>query len=247
MPVVGFVGSTSSGSLRDAVAAFHRGLAEAGYVESQNVAIQYRWAEGQYDRLPGLVADLVHRQVAVIELAAKELEMMKEAVPHATRIGVLWNPTTPSHQRALKSIEAAGEKLRVELRMIPARTLENFEEAFSTMTREVVEAFLVVASPLIVAQRVPLARLALKHRLPGMFPFKENVEAGGLMSYGADRDDLYRRAAAYVDKILKGVKPTDLPVEQASKYQLVINLQTAKALSLEVPPTLLARADEVIE
>ena len=114
------------------------------------------------------------------ELAAKELEMMKEAVPHATRIGVLWNPTTPSHQRALKSIEAAGEKLRVELRMVPARTLENFEDAFSTMTREVVEAFLVVASPLIVAQRVPLARLALKHRLPGMFPFKENVEAGGL-------------------------------------------------------------------
>jgi len=181
------------------------------------------------------------------ELAAKELEMMKEAVPHATRIGVLWNPTTPSHQRALKSIEAAGEKLRVELRMVPARTLENFEEAFSTMMQEVVEAFLVVASPLIVAQRVPLARLALKHRLPGMFPFKENVEAGGLMSYGADRDDLYRRAAAYVDKILKGVKPADLPVEQASKYQLVINLQTAKALGLEVPPTLLARVDEVIE
>ena len=180
------------------------------------------------------------------ELAAKELEMMKEAVPHATRIGVLWNPTTPSHQRALKSIEAAGEKLRVELRMVPARTLENFEEAFSTMMQEVVEAFLVVASPLIVAQRVPLARLALKHRLPGMFPFKENVEAGGL-SYGADRDDLYRRAAAYVDKILKGVKPADLPVEQASKYQLVINLQTAKALGLEVPPTLLARVDEVIE
>ena len=173
--------------------------------------------------------------------------MMKEAVPHATRIGVLWNPTTPSHQRALKSIEAAGEKLRVELRMVPARTLENFEEAFSTMMQEVVEAFLVVASPLIVAQRVPLARLALKHRLPGMFPFKENVEAGGLMSYGADRDDLYRRAAAYVDKILKGVKPADLPVEQASKYQLVINLQTAKALGLEVPPTLLALADEVIK
>jgi putative ABC transport system substrate-binding protein len=115
------------------------------------------------------------------------------------------------------------------------------------MTQEAVHAFLVVASPLIVGQRVPLARLALKHRLPGMFPFKENVEAGGLMSYGADRDDLYRRAATYVDKILKGVKPADLPVEQASKYQLVINLATAKALGLEIPPTLLARADEVIE
>jgi putative tryptophan/tyrosine transport system substrate-binding protein len=179
------------------------------------------------------------------ELAAKELEMMKEAVPRATRIGVLWNPTTPSHERALKAIEAAGEKLGVELRMVPAQTLEDFEGAFSNMVGE--DAFLVVASPLIVAQRVPLARLALKHRLPGMFPFKENVEAGGLMSYGADRDDLYRRAAAYVDKILKGVKPAALPVEQASKYQLVINLTTAKAVGIEIPPTLLARADEVIE
>jgi putative ABC transport system substrate-binding protein len=181
------------------------------------------------------------------ELAAKELEMTKEAVPHARRIGVLWNPTTPSHQTALKSIETAGEKLRVELRTVPARTLEEFDGAFSTMQQWVVDAFLVVASPLIVAQREPLARLALKHRLPGMFPFKENVEAGGLMSYGADRDDLYRRAAAYVDKILKGIKPADLPVEQASKYQLIINLRTANALGLTMPPTLLARADEVIE
>jgi ABC-type uncharacterized transport system substrate-binding protein len=181
------------------------------------------------------------------ELAAKELEMMKEAVPSATRIGILWNPTTPSHQPALKSIEAAGEKLRVELRMVATRTLDDFEGAFSTMTRESVDAFLVVASPIFVAQQAILARLALRHRLAGMFPFRENVEAGGLMSYGADRDDLYRRAAAYIDKILKGVKPADLPVEQASKYQLVINLRTAKALGLEIPPTLLARADEVIE
>jgi ABC-type uncharacterized transport system substrate-binding protein len=181
------------------------------------------------------------------ELAAKELEMTKEAVPHAARVGVLWNPTTPSHQPALKSIEAAADKLKLELRLVPAQTVEEFEAAFSTMKQWRVDAFLVVASPLIVAQREPLARLALKHRLPGMFPFKENVEAGGLMSYGADRDDLYRRAAAYVDKILKGVKPADLPVEQASKYQLVINLTTAKALGLDLPPTLLARADEVIE
>ena len=181
------------------------------------------------------------------ELAAKELEMTKEAIPHATRIGVLWNPTTPSHVPALKAIEDAGEKLSVELRMVPARTLEDFDGAFSTMVREAVGAFLVVASPLIVGQRVPLARLALKHRLPGMFPFKENVEAGGLMSYGADRDELYRRAVQYVDKILKGIKPADLPVEQASKYQLVFNLKTAKALGLEIPATLLARADEVIE
>jgi putative tryptophan/tyrosine transport system substrate-binding protein len=181
------------------------------------------------------------------ELATKELEMMKEAVPQARRIGILWNPTTPSHLPALKAIEPAGERLAVELRTVPARTLEELDSAFSKMTQEAVSSFLVVASPLIVAHGGPLAELAMKYRLPGMYPFKENVEAGGLMSYGADRDDLYRRAATYIDRILKGAKPADLPVEQASKYQLVINLKTAKALGLTVPPSLLARADEVIE
>ena len=181
------------------------------------------------------------------ELVAKELEMIKEALPRATKIGVLWNPTTPSHLRALKAIETGGERLGVELFMVPTKTREDFDEAFSTMAREAVGGFVVVASPLIVAERVALAQVAVEYRLPGMFPFKENVESGGLMSYGADRDDLYRRAATYVDKIIKGVKPADLPVEQASKYQLVINLKTAKALGFDVPPTLLARADEVIE
>ena len=181
------------------------------------------------------------------ELAAKGLEVMTETVPQLRRLGILWNPTTPSHPRALKAIEAAGEKLGVELRMVPSQTLEDFDGVFSTMKQEAVDGLLAVASPLIVAQAAPLAGFALKHRLPGMFPFKENVEAGGLVSYGADRDDLYRRAAAYVDKILKGIKPADIPVEQASKYQLVINLKTAKALGLKLPPQVLARADEVIE
>jgi len=181
------------------------------------------------------------------ELAAKGLEVMTETVPQLRRLGILWNPTTPSHPRALKAIEAAGEKLGVELRMVPSQTLEDFDGAFSTMKQEAVDGLLAVASPLIVAQAAPLAGFALKHRLPAMFPFKENVEAGGLVSYGADRDDLYRRAAAYVDKILKGIKPADIPVEQASKYQLVINLKTAKALGLKLPPQVLARADEVIE
>jgi putative tryptophan/tyrosine transport system substrate-binding protein len=181
------------------------------------------------------------------ELAAKGLQVMTETLPQVRRIGILWNPTTPSHPRALKAIEAAGEKLGLELRMVPAQSLEDFDGALSTMTQGGVGGLLVVASPLIVGQAAPLAGFALKHRLPGMFPFKENVEAGGLISYGADRDDLYRRTAAYVDKILKGVKPADLPVEQASKYELVINLKTAKALGIELSPQLLARADEVIE
>src|SRR5262245_50993643 len=180
------------------------------------------------------------------ELSAKGLEMM-EALPRTRRIGVLWNPTTPSHSRALPAVENAGEKHALELRMVPARGLEDLESAFSTMAQERVGAFLAVGSPVVVGQRVPLAALALKYRLPGMFPFKENVVAGGLMSYGADPSEIYRRAAAYIDKILKGAKPADLPVEQASKYDLVINLKTAKALGLDLPATLLARADEVIE
>jgi putative ABC transport system substrate-binding protein len=181
------------------------------------------------------------------DLVAKELEIFKEAMPQATRIGILWNPTTPSHTPAVQAVQAAGEKLGVQLLMVSTRTVEEFDGAFATMTRERAGGFLVVASPLSVSQRVPLAELALKHRLPGMFGTKENVEAGGLMSYGADLNDLHRRAALYVDKILKGVKPADLPVEQASKYELVINLKTAKALGLAIPESFLLRADKVIE
>jgi putative tryptophan/tyrosine transport system substrate-binding protein len=181
------------------------------------------------------------------ELAAKELEILHEVVPRATRIGVLWNPTTPSHPPAVKAVAAAGEKLGVVLHMMPVRTVEDFEGIFATMTQERVGGFLVIASPLTTARRATLAELALKHRLPGMFGTKENVEAGGLMSYGADLNDLWHRAAIYIDKILKGTRPADLPVEQASKYELVINLKTAKALGLDIPPALLVRADEVIE
>ena len=162
------------------------------------------------------------------DLAPKELEILKEALPQTTRIGILWNPTTPSHGPAVRAVEAAGQKLGVQLLLVPARSVEEFDGAFSTMTRERMGSLLVIGSPLAFSQRVPLAELALKHRLPGMFQSRENVEAGGLMSYGVDYNDLHRRAALYIDKILKGVKPADLPVEQASKYQLVINLKTAK-------------------
>jgi putative tryptophan/tyrosine transport system substrate-binding protein len=181
------------------------------------------------------------------DLVTKELEILKEALPHAARIGVLWNPTTPSHPLALKAIEATSIKLGVRLHMAPARGVEDFAGAFSSMTQERVDGFLVVGSPLFSAQRAGLGELTLKHRLPGMFGLKEDVEAGGLMSYSADTLDLFRRSAFYIDHIFKGEKPADLPVQQPTKFQLVINLKTAKTLGLEVPPMLLARADEVIE
>jgi putative ABC transport system substrate-binding protein len=181
------------------------------------------------------------------ELNAKALEVLKEAVPQATRIGVLWNSTTPSQIPGMQSVEAAGKRLGLELHLVSAATVEDFEGAFVSMARENVGGVFVVPAPMPLMHRVRLAELGLKHRLPTMFQAKENVEAGGLICYGADRNDLIRRAAVYIDKILKGAKPADLPVEQASKYQLVINLKTAKALGLEIPPTLLARADEVIE
>jgi len=181
------------------------------------------------------------------ELSAKELELLTEAIPRAKRIGVIWNPVTPSHTLAVRAVEEAGKKLKLELVPLPARTGEDFAGAFATMERERTDGFIDIISPLSTAHRSTLAELALRLRQPGVFGTREFVDAGGLMSYGADIEDLYRRAALYIDKILKGAKPADLPVEQASKYQLVINLKTAKALGLEAPPTLLARADEVIE
>jgi putative ABC transport system substrate-binding protein len=181
------------------------------------------------------------------ELNTKQLEILKEALPQSTRFGVLWNPSTPSHQLGLPATQAAGETLGITLIAVPARTAEDFDRALMTMADEHVGGFLDLASPLTYSERTRLAELALKHRLPGMFGIKANSEAGGLMSYAADINDLHRRAAAYIDKILKGAKPTDLPVEQASKFELIINLKTAKALGLTIPPLILARADEVIE
>jgi putative ABC transport system substrate-binding protein len=181
------------------------------------------------------------------DLTAKALEIFKEVLPQATRFGVLYNPAAPSHRPTLQAAEAAGTKLGVALHMVAVRTVEDFEGAFATMTRERVNGFFVSASTLTSSQRTPLAELAYKHRLPSMFGNRENVVAGGLMSYAPDMSDLTRRATTYIDKILKGIKPADLPVEQASRYQLVINLKTAKALGLAIPESFLLRADEVIE
>jgi len=181
------------------------------------------------------------------ELVVKELEIMKQALPHMTRVGVLLTVTAPSHRPAAHAVEAAAQQLRLQVLTVPVRTPEDLDRAFATMAREPVNGFIAMASPLTRSQRALVAQLSLKYRLAGMFGTRENVEAGGLMSYAPDLVDLTRRSAAYIDKILKGVKPADLPVEQASKYELVINLKTAQALGIKIPPSLLLRADEIIE
>jgi putative tryptophan/tyrosine transport system substrate-binding protein len=185
--------------------------------------------------------------VLLTEIVAKQLEIMKQVLPHLKRIGVLVVATAPSTRPALHAVEAAAHRLGVQVLTVSVRTPENLDGAFTMMARERVSGYLAVQSPLIRSQRIVIAELSLKHRLEGMFGAKENVEAGGLMLYFADIVDLTRRVAAYIDKILKGAKPADLPVEQASKYQLIINLKTAKTLGLTIPPSLLARADQVIE
>ena len=185
--------------------------------------------------------------VLLTEIVAKQLEIMKQLLPHMKRIGVLAVVTAPSTRPAMQAAEAAAHRLALHVLPVPVRTSSGFEEAFTMMARERVRGFLALQTPLIRSQRTLIADLSLKHRLAGMFGTRENVEAGGLMMYFADNVDLTRRAAAYIDKILKGAKPADLPVEQASKYELIINLKTAKALGLTIPPSLLARADQVIE
>ena len=182
------------------------------------------------------------------ELAAKELEILHEAIPQSTRVGILWNPTTPSHRPAMQSVQDAAASLGVRLYPAPTGRVEDFESAFASILAANADSLLVLASPMSYSDRgMLLAQLALKYRLPGMFGFKENAEAGGLMSYSADILDLYRRSAVYIDKIIKGASPADLPVEQASKFELVINLKTAKALGLNIPAAMIGRADEVIE
>jgi ABC-type uncharacterized transport system substrate-binding protein len=181
------------------------------------------------------------------DLVAKQLEVMKEAIPHMKRIGVLESLTAPSHRPAADALAAAAPKLGVSLHMLPVQTVDDFERAFATMAREHVSGVFVIGSAQTFAHRTRLAQLALKHQLPSMFGPRENVEAGGLMSYAPDLRELTRRAATYIDKILKGAKPADLPVEQASKYELIINLKTAKALGLTIPQSLLLRVDHVIE
>jgi len=181
------------------------------------------------------------------ELSVKQLELLKEAVPRAVRIAVLWNPSNPWHSLALKSVDAAARSLAVQLQILEVRGPEGLDNAFAAMTRERAGAVLVLADPMTFFHRTRLADLAAKRRLPAMYGVRGHIDAGGLMSYWAHQGDLYRRVASYVDRILKGAKPADLPVEQPTRFELVINLKAAKALGLTIPPSLLGRADEVIQ
>jgi putative tryptophan/tyrosine transport system substrate-binding protein len=298
MPVIGFLGVSFFGPER--LTAFRHGLADAGLVEGKNVTVEYRWAEGQYDRLAELARDLVRRQVAVIaaasapaalaaksatttipivfvvgddpvkiglvaslsrpagnatginfftgELVPKRLGLLRELLPGATRLAVLVNPTDRSLAEPMGlEIEAAARVLQLELQVINAATSREIDEAFATLGRERPDALFVGPDPFFNRRRVQLAISAARYGIPTTYPVREYAEAGGLMSYGTNINDAYRQVALYAGNILKGAKPADIPVVQSTKFELVINLQTARTLGLEVPATLLARADEVIE
>jgi putative tryptophan/tyrosine transport system substrate-binding protein len=295
-------GSLESPEVRVRRDAFRTGLRELGYVEGQNIVIEYRGADGKIERLLGLATELKRLKVDLImavatpaaraaqqattaipivatamgdpvrdglvaslakpggnvtgttflgpELVPKRLELLKQALPRVVRVAGLWHPGAFSERTAsdmLKETEAAAGTLGVQLQLVGVRGPDEFDRAFSTMIRERAEALLVFPSTMLFAEGKRIVDLAAKHRLPSMFNAREFVDLGGLIAYGASLSDLNRRAATYVDKILKGAKPGDLPVEQPTKFELVINLKTAKALGLTIPQSLLQRADQMIE
>jgi len=277
---------------------FRQGLLDAGYVEGRDVVIEWRSANGDYARVPELVADLIQRKVDVIvadstnaaraakratstipvvmavvadpvgsglvaslahpggnvtgvsvmlaELSAKRLQLLKEAVPPLTRVAVLWNPDAPHHLKVIQELKAAAPSLSITLNIAGARTPEQFGPAFSAISRARAQALYVIGDALFFAHRATLLKLASKARLPTIYAAREMVDAGGLMSYGPDFGDLFRRSTGYVDKILKGAKPGDLPIEQPTQFELVVNLKTAKALGITIPQSILLQADEVI-
>ena len=295
-------GSLESSEMRARLDAFRQGLRERGYVEGQNILIEYRLADGKIERLPSLATELARLKVDLIvavatpaaraaqqatttipvvavamgdpvrdglvaslarpggnitgstflgpELVPKRLELLKEALPKVSRVAALWHPGAfgeRTSQDMLKGTEAAVRTLGVHLQLVDVRRPDELDRAFSTMTRERSDALIVFPSSMLFSERRRIVALVAKSRLPSMFNNRESVELGGLISYGTNLTDLNRRAATYVDKILKGAKPADLPVEQPTTFELVINLKTAKALGLTIPPSLLLRADEVIQ
>jgi len=301
MPVIGMLDSRSPDALMDRLRGFRQGLKDTGYVEGENVAIEYRWAENQFDRLPALAAELVRRRVAVIatsggpavafaakaatttipivftvgedpvrlglvaslaqpggnltginflvgELSAKRLELLRALVPAATRVVVLVNPAQATNtESTLREVEAAARAMGLQIQVLNASTSREIDAAFATIVRERPDALFVGNDAFFNARRVQLALLAGRHGVPAILSDREYAEAGGLMTYGSNIVDVYRQVGVYAGRILKGTKPADLPVVQSTKFELVINAQTARLLSLSVPRLLLARADEVIE
>jgi putative ABC transport system substrate-binding protein len=299
MPVIGFLSSAAAELFTDRVRAFRVGLSETGHVEGRNVAIEYRWADGQNDRLPSLADDLVRRHVRVIaaagglaarsakaatttvpiafwiegdpvevglvaslnrpasnltgvttlgaELGAKRLELLHEVVPTATAVAALVDPSTLTAATLTRDLQAAARTLGLQLHVLHANTERDFAPTFATLIERRAGGLVIGPGPLFSSRSEELAVLALRRRVPSVFQLREFAAAGGLMSYGGSTIDSYRRVGVYAGRILNGEKPADLPVEQATKVDLIINLKTAKALGLEIPPTLLARADEVIE
>jgi putative ABC transport system substrate-binding protein len=300
IPVIGFLHPQSPDVFADQLRAFRQGLKEAGFVEGENVTIEYRWAENQSDRLPELVTDLVRRRVAVIavfsntaallakgatasipivfnvgddpvklglvaslarpggnltgvnfftgELSAKRLELLKEIVPGAARVALLVNPANPTTAEAtLRDAEAAARSMGLQIKVLKADTSREIDTAFATFLRERPDALFVSAGPFSTGRRVQLTQLAAFHRLPATYSGRQYPEIGGLMSYGANNADAWRQIAIYAGRILKGIKPAELPVLQSTKFELVINNQTARMLGLTVPDKLLVAADEVIE
>jgi len=298
MPVIGYLGSTSPGSSAPLVAAFRLGLSETGYVEGQNVAIEYRWAEGRDDRLPALAADLVARKVDVItaraagvraakaatatipivfvtgvdpvarglvaslarpggnltgmtlfsiELISKRFEVLLELVPQATVIALLVNPDSGATAPMISGVQEAARAKGMQLAILKARAESEFESTFASLVQLEAGGLIVGSDTLFNDRRTELVALAARHAVPAIYDGRESVESGGLISYGTSLAGTYRQAGVYVGRILAGAKPTDLPVQQPTKFELVVNLNTAKALGLTVPPSILARADEVIE
>ena len=300
MPVVGYLSPTSLAMIPGRLRGFRQGLKESGFIEGENLAVDYRWAEGEYDRLPAQALELVRRQVSVIvtganagtlaakaatttipivfilaedpvqlglvasiarpggnatginfvsgELAAKPLELLRELVPAATRVAVLVNPAdATAMESTLRGLETAARAIGLNLHVLKASTSQDIHAAFAAIVRERSDALFVGSDPFFTSRRVQLATLSARHAIPLFSQAREAVEAGGLMSYGADIADGFRQAGVYARRILKGAKPADLPVVQSSRYELVINAETARILGLTVPPPLLAIADEVIE
>jgi putative tryptophan/tyrosine transport system substrate-binding protein len=299
MPVIGFLASGSPDALAPSLATFRHGLSETGYVEGQNVAIEYRWAEGRFDRLPALAADLVGRKVDVIattsvppalaaksasstipivfisgdepvaaglvanlarpggnltgvsimaaELMPKRLELLSELVPQASVVALLVNPNNAITERMIRDVQEAARAKGVQLHILKAGTESDIDAAFASLVQLQAGALLVGNDPLFFSRREQLLALASRHAVPAIYAWREFAAAGGLISYGTSLSAVYRQVGIYAGRILKGAKPTDLPVQQPTTFELVVNLNTAKALGLTVPPSILARADEVIE